>query len=148
MHYVDVCVRGEWDGILVIDENGMCVGVYVFRQIEQWPLPFEPSEIEAVRCASLRNRLLAALPFDLYTAAVANILVLSPMALGAALWMPSLAVLPILSCAGAIWAMYSVRAFIFTRLPIAMCGLCQIIGGSILLIRCAADFLIPFVLVM
>src|SRR5580698_6456000 len=80
-HYLDVRVAGKWDGILVVDGHGMCIGVYIRRRIEAWSLPFAPNDIEAVRSASVCNRVVAAMPFDLWSSALLTIVVLSPVAL-------------------------------------------------------------------
>ncbi|MES2570226.1 MAG: hypothetical protein V4710_09260 [Verrucomicrobiota bacterium] len=58
----DVKVRGQWDGILVIDDRFRCIGVYVGRQVINWTLPFSTSEIEDYRKACLWNRFLAFMP--------------------------------------------------------------------------------------
>jgi hypothetical protein len=81
--YIDVRVRGAWDGILVVDPAGDCVGIHVRRRVEALPiqLPFEPSQIEDVRAASLWNRSLAAFPFDFFIASLVMAFVVSPVLL-------------------------------------------------------------------
>lgn len=56
---LDVKVRDRWDGILLVNAEGVCIGIRVCRSIEQHPLPFDPALIEDVRPVCLRNRLLA-----------------------------------------------------------------------------------------
>ncbi len=135
-HYLDVRVGGKWDGVVVANSKGMCIGVYIHRRIEQHPLPFAGGDIEDVRKASLCNRILAAIPFDLWDVAVLTIVVVSPMALMLAwlLWLP-FALISILACAVAIRIMYLVPGFPFIRLPIAILGMGQIVYGGIFLIR-------------
>ncbi len=130
-HYVDVRVNGKWDGILVVDDGGLCVGVYVSRRTQEYPLPFDASQIEDVRSASLHNRLLASVPFDLWDAALLTILVGSPIALVLAhLVLPPLGLLSILGCAGAIYVMYQSRGFPFIRPFAALFGIAQIVIGA------------------
>jgi hypothetical protein len=81
--YADVRVAGKWDGVLVIDSAGLCVGIYIRGRVEPYPLPFDPAEIEDIRPASLWNRSLASLPFDLWDVAVLTIIAISPVALSA-----------------------------------------------------------------
>src|SRR5579862_1081351 len=80
-HYLDVCVAGKWDGILVVDGNGMCLGIYVARRITEWELPFTANDIEDIRRASLWHRFLAALPFEPWNSALLTVFVFSPIAL-------------------------------------------------------------------
>ncbi len=125
-------VSGKWDGILVVDNGGLCVGVYVGRRTQEYPLPFDGSQIEDVRSASLRNRLLASVPFDLWDAALLTILVGSPVALVLAhLVLPPLGLLSILGCAGAISVMYQSPGFPFIRPFAALFGIVQIVIGAI-----------------
>jgi hypothetical protein len=124
--YADVKFRGRWEGILVINSEYQCVGVYCGRQIIQWPLPFAPSEIEDVRRPCLWNRLLAALPegCDIYGCSVLTIWIGCPLLLILGLafsrW---LLVLMIPLVVLAIALMYAVRGFPLTRLPTALAGL-------------------------
>ena len=151
-HYVDVRVSGRWDGILVVDDGGLCVGVYEGRRTQENPLPFDASQIEDVRSASLHNRLLASVPFDLWDAALLTIFVGSPIALVLAylalfvtvfgspiavilalIVVPLLSLLSILGCAGAIHLMYLPPGFFFIRLLAALFGIFQIVAGAIVL---------------
>ena len=47
--YLDVRIKNRWDGVLVVNREGMCIGIYVQRRIEEYPLPFEAGDIEDVR---------------------------------------------------------------------------------------------------
>ena len=134
--YVDVRFRGKWDGVLVIDEAGLCVGVYVQRRIREVPLPFLSDEIESVRKACLHNRILAAFPFDLWGAALITILGLSPLvlALGFLLWQP-LVLISVVGCAIAIHVMYLYGGFPLMRLPVALLGLGQILAAVFVLLH-------------
>lgn len=64
--YLDFKAKGKWDGNIVVNPDGVVIGIYVGRQIRQWTLPFWPQEIEDVRPASIMNRLLAAVPDELW----------------------------------------------------------------------------------
>jgi hypothetical protein len=134
--YIDVLVADRWDGILAVDRAGMCVGIYIRRHIEPYPLPFDVAAIQDVRPASLWNRFVASLPFDLWDAAVLTILVVSPVTLVLA-WLltPMLAVASMLACAASIHIMYLARGFPFIRFPVAVFGFCQIIIAAGLMIR-------------
>jgi hypothetical protein len=134
--YIDVLVAGKWDGILVIDGAGMCVGIYIRRHTEPYPLPFDAAAIQDIRPSSLWNRCLASLPLDLWDAAVLTIVVVSPVALVFA-WLlaPLLAVVPLLACAVSIYIMYLAPGFPFIRLPVAVIGLCQMIVAAGLVVR-------------
>jgi hypothetical protein len=135
-HYLDVCVAGRWDGVIVVDRNGLCIGIYIRGRIEEYPLWFTAGDIKAVRKASILNHTLAHSPFDLYNLAVLAIVVFSPLAFSLSLFVsPFFALLSVLACIMAIYIMYLTPAFPFTRLPVALCGLCQIILGCSLLIR-------------
>ena len=63
--YLDVRVRGKWEGILVVNEHREGVGIRFDRKTFQEALPFDPDDIEDIRQACLWNRLLAELPRDL-----------------------------------------------------------------------------------
>lgn len=60
--YIDVKVNGAWEGILVIDDRRLCVGIRCDRQTVEYPLDFSPTDIKDIRPASLWNRTLAFLP--------------------------------------------------------------------------------------
>jgi len=130
--YIDVKVRGAWDGILVVDPGGACVGIHVRRRVEEFPLPFEPSQIEDVRPASMRNRILAQLPFGLFEASLLTVFIVSP-----ALLVLSRTVLPPLSgasavaCLLAIYGMYQEPGFIFIRPLASLLSLAQAIVGAV-----------------
>jgi hypothetical protein len=131
-HYLDVRFAGRWDGILVVDREGLCVGVYVGRRVQEYPLPFAPEDIEDLRPASPWNRFQAALPGDPWGWALLAILVISPVSLAVAQSVaPWLALLPVAACAAAIRIMYGVPGFPFIRFPVALCGLAQILSGVV-----------------
>jgi hypothetical protein len=135
-HYLDVCVAGKWCGILVVNGDGLCLGIYMGRTIEEWSLPFEADEIQDIRRASLWNRFLANIPFDHYSAAVLAIVLISPAALLLALLVsPWIAIVSVLICPLAVYIMYLAPGWPLTRLPAAMLGLIQLVWGSIFLIR-------------
>ena len=135
-HYLDVRVGRKWDGILVVDAAGLCIGIYVRNRVEEHPLPFAAEEIEDVRRASLGNRLLALLPVDLWDAALLTILVVSPIALFLGyLVSPLFALVSVFACVWAIHIMYQSPGFPFIRLPVANLGLMQIVSGGWLLLR-------------
>jgi hypothetical protein len=62
MAYLDVRIRGEWEGILVVNENREAVGIRCGRKTFEEDLPFNPEDIEDIRPACLWNRLLVELP--------------------------------------------------------------------------------------
>ena len=131
LHYVDVRVQGRWDGALVVDAAGSCIGVYVGRGAEELQLPFDADEIEDVRPASLLNRVLGSLPFDLWDGALVMVFVVSPgVLLLAHLWLPGLALLSVLGCGATILLMYQGPGFPLIRLPAALLGLAQILVGA------------------
>jgi hypothetical protein len=133
---LDVRVAGKWDGILVVDGAGMCIGIYVHRRIEEYPLPFAADAIEDIRHASFMNRLLAAFPFDLWDGAVLTIVVLSPIALLLGSFVsPLFALFSVVACAAAIYVMYLAPGFPFIRLPAALLGFAQVMSGGMLLLR-------------
>jgi hypothetical protein len=118
----------------------MCIGVYVGRHIEPYPLPFTVSDLEDIRAASLWNRFLGSLPFDFYTAAVVTIVFISPFVLALNRLLPPVpAVFIVIACVLSIRVMYPAGGFPFTRLPVAMLGLAQIIFGMALVIRWACQ---------
>ena len=94
------------------------------------------SDIEDIRNASLWNLVLAAMPFDLYAAAVLTVVVISPVTLVLG-WMvfPLFALFSVVACAVAIYVMYLAPGFPFTRLPVAFFGLGQIVSGGVFLLR-------------
>lgn len=134
--HIDVKTAGEWGGILVVDAEGNCIGVYVRRRVVEYPLPFEASEIEDVRAACWRHRLLAQIPFDPFTAALLTVFVVSPVLLLTAYFaLPPLSVVSTVSCIGAIYVMYQAPGFPAIRLPTALAALTQAILGVLLLVR-------------
>ena len=119
----------------MVDSSGICSGVYVGRRIEEWPLPFEAADIQDLRPACLRNRLLAQIPFDLWDFALLTVFIASPMFLVLAHnLLPALALLSVMGSAIAIYLMYQAPGFPFIRLLAATLGLAEIIIGAILLI--------------
>lgn len=60
--YLDVKAKGKWEGIIVVNGDGVVIGIYAGHTISPWNLPFLPEEMEDVRTASIKNRLLAAVP--------------------------------------------------------------------------------------
>jgi hypothetical protein len=135
-HYVDVCVAGKWDGILVVNADGLCIGIRMGRTTEEWPLPFAGDEIQDIRRASLWNRCLAAIPLDPYSAAVLTIVLVSPagLLLASLVW-PWIAIASVMACTLAVYIMYLAPGWPFTRFPVAILGLSQIIWASVFLIR-------------
>jgi len=139
---IDVLVGGTWDGILVVNADGYCIGIRVRRRVEEYPLPFEPSAIEAVRPASLWNRALAQIPFDLYDASVVTVLLVSPAFLAASyFWLPALACIAVVACLLSVYFMYQVHGFPLIRPLVALLGLCQAAVGSAWFIRWVATLL-------
>jgi hypothetical protein len=129
-------VAGKWDGILVINGAGMCIGIYIHRGVEEYPLPFAPGEIEDIRRASLWNRFLCSLPFDLWSAALLTIFVFSPISLILGRFCLPFALLSIVACVTAIRFMYRCGGgFVLIRLPAAICGVSQIVWAIVLLLR-------------
>jgi hypothetical protein len=127
-YYLDVRVKNRWDGILVVDHDGMCIGVYVRRRIEEYPLPFAAGDIEEIRRASLYNRALAAMPFDLYEAGLIGIMVVSPIMFVLGCFVSAFFFAAVvLACAAAIHLMYLSAGFPFTRLPVALVGIAEIL---------------------
>lgn len=133
LSYIDVKVDGKWDGILVVDPEGNCRGVHVRRQVEEFPLDFESSQIEDVRAACLWNRLLAQIPLDFFDAALLLVFVVSPVVLLMSLFLlPPLSLVSTTVCLLAIFVMYKTPGFIFIRLPAALFALAQAISGIVL----------------
>jgi hypothetical protein len=129
--YIDVKVRGAWDGILVVDAYGSCVGIHVRRRVEEFPLPFEPSEIEDVRSPCGRNRARAQFPFSFWSASLVTVLIVSPVLLVASRTL--LAPLAGLSAAAsllAIYLMYQSPGFPLIRPFAALVGLGEAIVGA------------------
>lgn len=126
--YADVKFRGKWDGIIVIDSEHQCIGVYVGRGIVQCPLPFTPGQIEQLRAASLWNRFLANLPswFGPYDFAVFTICLVCPMFLMLGFIWSTWALLAVplltLTCAS---VMYQVSGFPLSRFLTSNFGLVQ-----------------------
>jgi hypothetical protein len=132
-------VRGAWDGILVIDASGYCIGIRVRRRVEQFPLPFDPSQITDVRPACLWNRALASVPFDLYGASLVTVLLISPVLLVLSRTVfPPLAGVAGVACLLSIYFMYQVSGFPFIRPLVAMLGLGQAVIGVASLVRWAS----------
>jgi hypothetical protein len=133
---VDVRVVGKWDGILVINKAGLCIGVYLGRRIQDCDLPFEGSKIQDVRRPSLHNRILTAIPFDLLYAALLTIGVFSPIALLLGYFLfPPLALLGVVGCAAAIHVTYlSLEGRALIRLPMAILGINQIVWGLVIVL--------------
>lgn len=124
--YVDARIGSRWEGILVINSDRRCIGVYVQRSIIGWPLPFQPNEIEDLRPASIGNRLLAYLPAGVtpYNASAITIWIISPILLIFGLTinillLPTVATIVVICHVG----LYSVRGFPFTRFPTSIAGL-------------------------
>ncbi len=124
--YVDVRVRDAWDGILVIDPSFHCIGIYVHQSIKEYPLPFKPEEIQALRAACLLHRALALLPawLSIWTLSVLGIVLVAPVILVVALrTMPLLALLNVPVILASWIGMYACPGFPLFRLPIAILGL-------------------------
>jgi hypothetical protein len=133
---IDVKVRGAWDGILVVDSEGHCVGIRVRRRVEEWPLPFDPAQIEDVRPACLWNRVLAQVPFDLYGASLVTALIGSPVLLVLSkMVFPPLSLVAAVACVLSIYFMYQVHGFPFIRPLAALAGLAQAVVGIAWFVR-------------
>jgi len=139
---IDVRVGGAWDGVLVVNADGRCIGIRVRRRIEEYPLPFEPSDIEAARSACLWNRVSAAVPFDLYDASLATVLLVSPvlLILSRAAW-PPLSGVAAVACLLSIYFMYQCSGFPLIRPLAASFGLGQAIVGTAWFVRWASAWL-------
>jgi hypothetical protein len=130
--YIDVKVRGVWDGILVVDVEGSCVGIHVRRRVEEFPIPFEPSQIEDVRPACVWNRFLAQLPFDLFAASLFAVFIVSPvLLLLSRILLPPLSGASAAVCLVAIYVMYQLPGFPVFRPLAAMAGLAQAVVGAL-----------------
>lgn len=141
--YVDVKIGAHWEGILVIADGGMCIGIYVRRRIEQYPLPFQSDQIEDVRTASFCNRILASFPFEPWDAGLLTIGVFSPVALLIARFLaPPVAMLAAIACAASIWVLYSYRGFMVFRPLAALFGLVEILWALGILLRWVRDIMI------
>lgn len=133
VRYADVKYRDRWDGILVIDAEYRCVGVYVRRRVEQPQLPFAADEIQEFRAPCLLNKTLASLPawFAIWDASLIGILLVSPCILGLSSitspWV-CLAVFPIFAVSFV--GMYSSPGFPLIRLPVAILGLFQVLVAA------------------
>lgn len=136
LRYIDVRVRGSWDGVLVLDPSDRCVGIQVRGRVEQCPLPFEAASIEAVRPASLWNRVLARVPFDLHAASLVAVFIASPATLAlSAVWSRALAPASIVSCLLAIRFLYLGSGFPLVRPFAALLALAQVVLGVAVLSR-------------
>jgi hypothetical protein len=135
-HYLDVRVRGRWDGVIAVDGSGMCIGVYICRRIEKFPLPFTANDIEDIRKATLSNRILASFPFNIWNCEILTVVAFSPVTLVLA-WMisPLFALISVFACSVAIYILYLAPGWPFIRLPVAMFGLGQIVSGGLCLLR-------------
>ena len=133
---VDVKVRGAWDGILVVNSEGCCIGIRVRRRVDEFPLPFDPSQIEDVRPACLWNRALAQVPFDLYDASLVTVLIGSPVLLVLSkLVFAPLSLVAVAACLISIYFMYQVHGFPFIRPLAALAGLAQAVVGTAWFVR-------------
>lgn len=136
LRYIDVKVGGAWDGILVVNSEGNCVGVHVRRRVEEFPLRFEVSQIEEVRPACLWNRLLAQVPFDLYAASLSTVFIGSPILLLLSnTLVPPLSAVAVVACLLSIYFMYQVSGFPFIRPLAAILGLTQAVVGTACFLR-------------
>jgi hypothetical protein len=130
--YIDVKVRGAWDGILVVDAHGSCVGIHVRRRVEELPLPFEPSEIEDVRSPCVWNRALAQLPFSLWSASLLTVFIVSPaLLLMSRTLLSPLAGVSAAASLLAIYLLYQSPGFPIIRPLVALVGLAQFIVGAL-----------------
>ena len=133
---IDVKVRGTWDGILVVNAEGSCIGIRVRRRVEEFPLPFEPSHIEDVRSACLWNRALAQVPFDLYDASLVTVLIVSPALLVLSrIVLPPLSLVAAAACLLSAYFMYQSSGFPFIRPLAALAGLAQAVVGIAWFVR-------------
>jgi hypothetical protein len=128
---IDVRVRGNWEGILVVNSEGSCIGIRVRRRVEEYPLPFEPSDIEDVRPACRWNLILAAVPFDLYDASVFTAFIGSPALLVLSRFvLQPLSAVAVVACLLSIYFMYQSPGFPFIRPLAAMFALAQAVLGT------------------
>lgn len=138
--YVDARIGGRWNGILVIDSDQRCIGVYVHGSIIEWPLHFQSNEIEDLRPASIWNRLLANLPVGVtpYNLSVVTVWIICPILLifgltTHLLLLPLVALIVIICHIG----LYSVRGFPFTRFPTSVAGLGVLVAALVgLAVKC------------
>ncbi|WP_145245614.1 hypothetical protein [Aeoliella mucimassa] len=134
--YADVKFHGRWDGILVINADRQCIGVYVGRRIVEYSLPFAPTEIEALRPASLANRWLASIPagWSPYNLALCTIWIAFPVLflLGMTLtaWFLVL-LIPLFGVCSI--ALFSIRGFPFGRGPTFLFGLGMVMASVLVL---------------
>jgi hypothetical protein len=134
-HYIDVLVRGTWDGILVVDSKGMCLGIHVRRRVEEFPLPFDASQIEDVRPACLGNRVQAQIPFDLFAGSLVVVFLVSPVLFViAGAGFPRLSVVPVVFGFLSLYGLYQARGFPFIRPFAALFALVQLGIGTALLL--------------
>ena len=119
----DVKVEGSWDGILAIDENHRCVGVYAGREVVDWHLPFAPTDIEAYRKPCAWNRFLAFMPPGILSP-YPVVWVGCPALIATGHFMSHwlLLAVPMLAFI-CIVCMYSEGGFPLTRMPSAMVGI-------------------------
>jgi hypothetical protein len=89
-YYVDVLVHHTWDGVLVVNSAGECIGAYFGRRLQDFPLPFAPADIRDIRRACRWHRFLAALPVEPAWSAGASLFLLAPVCLllGWLVWLP------------------------------------------------------------
>ncbi|NLS95269.1 MAG: hypothetical protein GXX96_24235 [Planctomycetaceae bacterium] len=135
-YYVDIRVRDRWDGILVVNAQGMVIGVQVCRGIAEYPLPFAPVDIQGVRPASVCNRFLASIPLNLFSASLISLFLISPVLLVLGFAVHALFFIGvILLCTGAILLMYQSAGFPWIRLPAALLGIYQVLFAIIGLLK-------------
>lgn len=138
LYYTDVKFRGGWDGILVIDADFRCIGVYAGRTVKEHPLPFDPDEIQDFRPPCVINRILASLPqwFDFWIASLFGVIVASPLLLIASSFISVWIAILVIPVAGlSIMGMYSCGGFPFIRLPVALAGLMFMISALLRILR-------------
>ncbi len=139
LRYLDVKIGDRWDGILVVDVEDRCIGIYEGRKVRSWPLPFEPDQIQAVRPACGKNRLLASVPQTWFMLGpYLFILVLGPpcLILGKTAH-PSFAI-----AVGSVPVAIAGRSgFCLTGLPLLIASLVQTVAALVALLRWAVDAL-------
>jgi hypothetical protein len=137
-HYVDIRVKNRgWDGVLVVNAEGMCIGICVSRKAVEFPLPFLPADIEDVRKASLLNRVLSSMPFDLFTVALVIVFLLAPTMLALSVFVLPLFLLSavIIGCSLAVFFLSIPSGFIFIRPLAIVLGICEVVTAALVLIK-------------
>ena len=131
LSYIDVKVSDTWDGILVVNAEGNCIGIHLRRRVEEYPLPFEVSQIQDVRPACFRHRVLAQVPFDSFEASLLTVFAVSPVLLVLSRFVfAPLSAVSAVACLIAIYSLYRLPGFWVFRPLAALVGLAQAVLGA------------------